>query len=271
MITLVDTHAHLHDPAFSRDVEAVVERARQAGVVAIISCGTDNETNSAAVSLAERFDIVYAAVGLHPYDAHTLTPATLTEIRRWGRHPKVVAIGEIGLDYHTTYPPRLVQREALIRVLEVAAELGLPISVHDRQAHEDILELVVEWAAHCGLARPGVLHCFSGDESLARAATAVGLAVSFAGPITFKNALSTRRVAAMVDDHYLLIETDSPYLAPMPQRGKRNEPAYVGLINSCLAEVRGVSAVDCARLTTQTAYTVFTRLDHEQVRWEDDH
>lgn len=253
--TLVDTHAHLDDERFSEDLEDVLRRANEAGVVRIIHPGIDLESSRIAVETAERFEWIYAAVGFHPHNAAQADDAALAEIARLARHPKVVAVGEIGLDYHYDFSPRDVQKRVFRDQLALSVEVGKPVVIHDREAHRDTMDLVMEF----GRSIPGgVMHCFSGSAELAvEYVGKLGFYISFAGTVTFANARKTVQAAVAVDGSRLLAETDSPYLAPVPYRGRRNEPLYVAEVVRKLAEVRGTSFERMARLTTANAEAAF--------------
>ncbi len=257
---VIDSHCHLDFPQFDEDRAAVLDRARAAGVRAIINPGTDLTSSRRAVALAEAEPDVYAAVGVHPHDARSLDEETLNELRALAAHPKVVAIGEIGLDFYRDLSPRDQQRRAFESQLALAAELELPVIIHCRDAHQEVLATLQAWAEdHPAPPRGwrGVLHAFSGDEAMAEAGRAIGFALSLGGPVTFRNA---RRLHALVPklplDH-LLLETDAPYLAPHPHRGKRNEPAWVTLVAEAVARLTGVSVEAIVRQTTANAVRLF--------------
>ncbi len=260
-MTLIDTHAHLDFSKFDADREAVVERARAAGVAAIVNVGTDLSSSQRAVRLAEQYGDVYAAVGMHPHDAKALDGATLAELRELAQHPKVVAVGEIGLDFYRDLSPRDVQRRAFQAQLAWAAKLGKPVVIHDRDAHDEILEVLSDWAAgqrHSSLAgRLGVLHTFSGDLTMAEQAMDLGFYLSISGPVTYKNARQLPGIVRALPIDRLLVETDCPFLAPHPHRGKRNEPAYVRLVAERIAELKGMSLDALARATTANAQHLF--------------
>lgn len=248
---LVDSHAHLDFAEFEPDREAVMARARAVGVVAVLNVGADLESSRAAVALAERYDFIYAAVGIHPHDASTLTPSGLEELRALARHPKVVAIGEIGLDYYRDLSPRPVQRQAFADQLALAAELGLPVVIHSREALNDTLAILRGWTGG------GVLHSYSGGPERLEEVLTLGVSIGISGPVTFANAHRLRAVAAAVPLNRLLIETDCPYLTPEPYRGRRNEPAYVWYVAGAVARVRGISAEEVAHITTENAAHLF--------------
>ncbi len=266
----MDSHAHVHFPQFDDDREAVIERAREAGVVAILDVGTDLASSRAAVALAEGYDFIYAAVGVHPHDAKTVTPDVLAELRALARHPKVVAIGEIGLDYYRDLSPRPVQRRAFADQLALAAELGLPVVIHSREAYEDVLATLREgtggrvprvgetYDGRGGVPpRAGVFHSYSGGPEGLDDVLALGFCVGISGPVTFSKAERLRAVAAQVPLDRLLIETDCPYLTPEPYRGRRNEPAYVRYVAEAVARARGVSEEEVGRATADNTRRLF--------------
>ncbi len=250
---MIDTHCHLEMDAFDGDRDDVIKRAREAGLEALLAVGSDFEGNKGAVALAEGHDDIFAVVGMHPHDAKDFTPAVFNQIKIWSAHRKVVAIGEIGLDYHYDYSPREIQRDVFKQQLDFAKATGLPVVIHSREAKEDTLGILKD----SGIEQ-GVMHCFSGDRDMAERALAMGLYISFAGPVTFKNASQLREIAKkIVPDDCLLVETDAPFLAPVPLRGKRNEPAFVVHTARFLAEWRGVSLEDLDRITTINAKRLF--------------
>ncbi|PYM65592.1 MAG: hydrolase TatD [Candidatus Rokuibacteriota bacterium] len=247
---LVDTHAHLHDGLFAADRDAALVRARAAGILRVVTIGTDVSTSREAVALAGRHPDVYAAVGIHPHDAATADPAALAELASLARAPKVVAIGEIGLDYYRNLAPREAQLRALRAQLALAHDVGKPVLVHCREAHEDVLgELEAAEVSAVG----GILHCFSGDLAVAERGLALGLLLSIAGPVTYPNAHRLAEVVRRVPLDRLVLETDCPYLPPQPWRGQRNEPAYLPTTAARVAELRGVPVETLAALTTRTA------------------
>lgn len=248
---LVDSHAHLDFPPYDGDREETVARAREAGVVLILNVGADLESSRASVDLAGRYDFIYAAVGVHPHDAKTLTPDALAELHALARQPKVVAIGEIGLDYYRDLSPRPVQREAFARQLALAEELGLPVILHCRDALDDMLAILRGWKG------TGVVHSYSGGPGRLDEVLALGLSVGISGPVTFANAHRLREVAARVPLDRLLTETDCPYLTPEPHRGKRNEPAYVRYVVEAIAGARGVPAETVAQAALENALRLF--------------
>lgn len=258
---LIDSHAHLDFNKFDADRDAVIERARAAGVAAIVNVGTDLASSRAAVRLASEYDGIYAAVGMHPHDAKKLDGAALAELRDLAQQPKVVAVGEIGLDFYRDLSPRDVQRRAFQAQLAWAAKLGKPVVIHDRDAHDEVLEMLEDWAARLDRSqlagRLGVLHTFSGDLAMARSAIALGFYLSISGPVTYHNARQLPEIVRALPLERLLVETDCPFLAPHPYRGKRNEPAYVRLVAERVAELRGISLDELAKATTANAQQLF--------------
>jgi TatD DNase family protein len=239
-------------PQFAEDREEVIKRAALSGVEAMITIGSDLESSKQAIALAEKHDSIYCTVGIHPHDAKDLTPEILKQLDKWTAHEKVVAVGETGLDYHYDHSLREVQREVFTKHLALAVEKNMPAVIHSREAHEDTLRILRESGIN-----KGVMHCFSGSMEMAEAAMEMGLYISIAGPVTFKKAGTLKEVARSVPDDYLLIETDSPYLAPVPMRGKRNEPAYIVHTAEEIAKLRGITPEDVARITTLNAQRLF--------------
>jgi TatD DNase family protein len=236
MPELFDTHAHLHFPDFADDLPAVLERARAAGVARLLTIGTDVATSEAAIALAARDQHVWASVGIHPHDAAEADDATLATIARLATEPRVVAVGEIGLDFFRNLSPREAQERTLRSMLDLARRVGKPVLVHCRDAHEPTLAILAEArVAELG----GIMHCFSGDVAIARRCLDLGLLISLAGPVTYPNARALPDVARFVPADRLVVETDCPYLPPQGYRGKRNEPAYLALTAAHVAELRG--------------------------------
>ena len=259
--TLVDTHAHLDFSQFDADRSAVIERAKAAGVAAILNVGADLPSSRQAVALAEQHDCIYAAVGVHPHDARKLDGAALAELRELARHPKVVAVGEIGLDFYRDLSPRNVQRRAFQAQLAWAAKLGKPVVIHDRDAHDEVMDILADWAIALKNSpldgRLGVLHTFSGDRTMAERAIDLGFSISISGPVTYQNARQLPGIVQMLPLARLLVETDCPFLAPHPHRGKRNEPAYVRLVAERIAALRNIPFDDLAEATTANARRLF--------------
>jgi len=252
---LADTHCHLCLDAFTDDLDAVLDRAREAGVRRILVPGIDVPTSERAVALAETHDEIYAAVGVHPHDASSYGPQSRAQLRRLASSPRVIAIGEIGLDYYRDRSPREAQQSAFADQLDLAAEVGLPVVVHNREATGDVLERLLPWAAE--RPRPGVLHAFSGDEVAAAAASEAGFYLGVAGPITFPNAGDRRILTAKLARQHVVLETDSPYLTPHPRRGERNEPARLGVIAEALMEVWGGRPEEIRRILWDNAVALF--------------
>jgi len=259
-LRLIDTHCHLNMDAFDADRPEVLARARAAGVSTLIVVGFDLASSRRAVQMAQSHDGIYAAVGVHPHDAATLSPAVVEELKALAAEPRVVAWGEIGLDYYRDLSPREVQRRAFRRQVEAAREAGLPLIIHSRDAAGDtwaVLSNLMESAGTAPERAPGVMHCFSYDHSWAERFMSLGFFVSFAGNVTFPSAQDLRAAAAAVPDDRLLCETDSPYLSPVPHRGRRNEPGYVEFVLRRLAEVRGSEPEVLAERVYQNATSVF--------------
>lgn len=244
---LVDSHCHLDDRQFDEDREQAIERARAAGVETLMAIGTGNGPPDleAAIRLADRYPFFYATVGVHPHDAAKATDDVLERLRDLASHPKVKALGEIGLDYHYDFSPRGTQRAVFERQLGLAADAGLPVVIHTREAWDDTLATLAGWRGG------GIMHCFTGNESQARQALDLGFHLAFGGVLTFPKAEEVRQAARITPEDRLLVETDCPYLAPVPNRGKRNEPAFLVETVRRLAEVRGVTAEAIAGLTSR--------------------
>lgn len=258
---MIDSHCHLDSPQFKKDLPQVMERARQAGVTLIVVPGVDLPSSRAAVALAEVHQDVVAAVGVHPHDAQTLDEEGQRELRELARQSQVVAIGEIGLDYYRDLSPRDVQRRAFERQLELAAESNLPVIVHDRDAHDDVLailrgyrKLVFDKNQLSGL---GVIHSFSGDAAMAELVLELGFYIGVSGPVSYPNAEKARAVVRAVPLERLLIETDAPYLAPQAKRGKRNEPAYVRYVAEAIAAAKSLNVEQVIEQTARNAHDVF--------------
>lgn len=253
-VFLVDTHAHLDFPELVHDLEGVFRRCAQAGVDRIVSVGIDPATSAKAVSLSQEHSFVFATVGLHPHGARELGEADLEQMAALARNPKVVALGEMGLDYFRDRQPRSVQRRCFGQQLELAAMMQLPAVFHVREAFEDFFREMSPWAPQLP---PSVLHCFSGDWDVAKRALDLGLYLSMPGTVTYKNAVAQQEVVRKAPLDRLLVETDAPFLTPVPFRGKPNEPALVRYTAHRIAELRGCSLEAVAQATTQNAYRVF--------------
>jgi TatD DNase family protein len=251
---LFDTHAHLHFPDFAPDLAAVLGRAREAGVRRMVTIGTDGETSRAAVAIAERDPDVWAAVGLHPHDAEGGDDALFAELERLAASPRVVAIGEMGLDFFRNLSTRPAQEAAFRRQLALARALRKPALIHCRDAHAETLAILAEErVSDVG----GIMHCFSGDVEIARRCLDLGLLVSLAGPVTYPNARALPAVATFVPADRLVVETDCPFLPPQPYRGKRNEPSYLTITAARVADLRKESLDDLAPRMTENALRVF--------------
>jgi len=255
---LVDHHCHLDFPDFADELEAVLQRARAAGVGAIVSISTRVKRFANLIAIAEANGNVFCSVGTHPHYAHEELDIPLDELVRLAQHPKVVAIGEAGLDYFYDNSPRAAQAEGFRRHIAAARATQLPLVIHARDADADVAE-ILETETGKG-AFPAVLHCFTGGKELAQRGLALGLYVSFSGILTFKNSQALREVAALVPLDRLLVETDAPYLAPSPYRGKRNEPAFVVHTAAALAAVKGISPEDLARITTENFLRLYSKV-----------
>ena len=255
---LVDTHAHLMDTAFANDLPAVLERAAAAGVVAMVCVGYDEASSVAAVALADEYPHIVAAVGIHPNSSGAARPGAFERIEELAAHPRVVGIGETGLDNFRKRTPPAVQREWFERHLDLAARRNLPVIIHNRDADAEVAPIVLEWSRRTG--GRGVLHCFSGDDAMLTAGLDAGFMISFAGPLTYKNAreLPLRAQRAPLDR--VVVETDCPYLPPHPHRGQRNEPAHIQLTAAMLAELKGVPLETIEQATTENALRIFPGL-----------
>ncbi len=261
---LIDTHCHLNFDSYDGDREAVLQRAADVGVTRIIIPSVDLVTGQEGLDLAERYAGVYAAAGVHPNSTAEFTEADLALISAQAAHPKVVAIGEIGLDYHWDESPKAMQHRAFEAQLALAAQLELPVIIHNREASDDVLPILEAWAATLPPAlkeRPGVLHSFSASASMADRALAINFYLGFTGPVTYKNADELRRVALSTPLERMLVETDAPFLTPVPHRGKRNEPAYIPLIADRIAALRGLALDEFAAATTANAVRLFRLTD----------
>lgn len=247
---LTDSHTHLNAEQFKDDQEEVIQRALDAGVTRIVNVGFNRETIPSSIELAEKYDFIYSTVGWHPVDAIDMMPGDLEWIESLCQHEKVVAIGEIGLDYYWDKSPKDVQQRVFREQIRLARKLGMPIVIHNRDAHQDILTILKEEkAAEVG----GIMHCFSGSWETAKQCLDMNFHISFGGPVTFKNAVQPKEVLAQVPLDRLLIETDAPYLTPHPFRGKRNETGYVRLVAETAAEIRGMTLEEIAEITTNNA------------------
>ena len=253
---LVDTHTHLNDAKFVEDCEFVIARAREAGVTRMINMGDTLVSSERAVTLAEAHEGLYAGVGIHPEEAFEMTAREDDILAAWAAKPEVVAIGEIGLDYYWEKDPdkRRLQQRIFIRQLDLARQLHLPVCIHDRDAHGDTLAILKRE----GRGIRGVLHCYSGSLETARELLKLGWYLGIDGPLTFKNAAKLPEIVRAMPLERLLVETDAPYMAPVPLRGKRNEPSFVRFVAAKVAELRGLSLEEVARVTTRNAENLYT-------------
>lgn len=251
MYNIFDSHAHYNDGQYDIDRETVLASLPEAGIVGLINCGTDVRTSLFSIEFSEKYDYIYAACGIHPEEAADITENDYSEIEKLLSHKKCVALGEIGLDYHYDFVPKDVQLKVFERQLKMAVRHDIPVIIHDREAHGDTLELLKKY-------RPkGVLHCFSGSVETAKEVLKLGMYIGLGGAVTFKNAVKPVEVAAMVPDDRLLVETDCPYMAPVPMRGKRNNSAYIEYVAAKLAEIRECDPQHILNITYENAKRLF--------------
>jgi len=250
----IDTHTHLFFPNFEEDLDEVIQRAKENGVEYMLIPGTDIPTTKQAIEIAEKYDFIYAAAGVHPHDTAEWKDEMINEIKELAQHEKVVAIGEIGLDYYYDFSPKEKQHQAFKAQIELALELNLPIIVHSRDSQDDMMDIIRSYKETPLKAQ---LHCFAGTIEEARELIEMGHFISFPGNITFKKMDSLREVLKRVDTENLLLETDSPFMTPVPHRGKRNEPAYVKLVAEKVAEIHHLTLEDIGRTTSYNAYKLF--------------
>lgn len=248
---LFDTHAHLDDPRFDEDRDELITVLKAMGVDYVTNIGCSMESSLASIELADKYPNVYATVGVHPHGVKDMTDDHLAQLEKWTQHKKVVAIGEIGLDYYYDNSPREEQKYWFAKQLELAERLDFPIVIHDRDAHEDCLNILKQFNVK------GIFHCFSGSKEMAEIIVKMGFYAAFGGPVTFRNARKTVEAASVVPLDRLLIETDCPYLAPEGFRGQRNNPSLVRHAAMKLAEIKGVSFDEMARITTENAKKVY--------------
>lgn len=250
---MIDTHAHLQWPDFDKDREQVIKRAFDAGLRAIVNIGYDLNASREAVRIADAHEGIYAVAGIHPHNAKTIPANVLSSLRELARDSKVVAIGEIGLDYYRDLSPRAQQKEAFEQQIRLAKELELPVVIHDREAHADVLQVVRSY----GKDITGVLHCFSGSVEMAREAIKLGYLISLAGPVTFPNARNLHQLVQNLPVESVVLETDCPWLAPQPHRGKRNEPAFIVETARKVAELKGIPFDELVEATSENAERLF--------------
>ena len=255
---LIDSHAHLEMPEFKKDLEAVIQRAKESGVEYIFTVGTEKKDWKRALEIANSHPSIYAILGVHPHNAKEIDDQTYPLLKELCKNKKVKAYGEIGLDFFRNLSPRDIQLKRFREQIELAKEVGLPIVVHDREAHQETLEILKsEKAEECG----GIIHCFSGDYEMAKACIEMGFYISVPGSITFKNAESFREIVKRIPLESLLVETDAPFLTPEPFRGKRNEPSYVRYTAQKVAEMKKVPFEKVAEVTTENALRVYRLKD----------
>ncbi|MDO6851373.1 TatD family hydrolase [Priestia megaterium] len=251
---LFDTHVHLNAEQYEDDLQEVINRALEKGVQNMVVVGFDEPTIKKAIQIAETYDFIYASVGWHPVDAVDMTDEHLAWIEELAQHPKVVALGEMGLDYHWDKSPKEVQKDVFRRQIRLARKVNLPIIIHNRDATEDVVTILKEeHVEEVG----GIMHCFTGSIEVAKQCMDMNMYISFGGPVTFKNAKKPKEVATELPLDRLLIETDCPYLTPHPFRGKRNEPGYVSYVAEQVAELKGITYEELADITTANAKKLF--------------
>ncbi|MBO3796358.1 TatD family hydrolase [Bacillus subtilis] len=251
---LFDTHAHLNAEQYDTDLDEVIERAKAEKVERIVVVGFDRPTITRAMEMIEKYDFIYAAIGWHPVDAIDMTEEDLAWIKELSAHEKVVAIGEMGLDYHWDKSPKDIQKEVFRKQIALAKEVNLPIIIHNRDATEDVVTILKEEGAE---AVGGIMHCFTGSAEVARECMKMNFYLSFGGPVTFKNAKKPKEVVKEIPNDRLLIETDCPFLTPHPFRGKRNEPSYVKYVAEQIAELKEMTFEEIASITTENAKRLF--------------
>jgi len=265
---LVDSHCHLDFPDFAAELDEVVARARAAGIGRLVTICTRVRKHAQVLAVAEKFPEIFCSVGTHPHNAHEELDIDAKALIALTKNPKVVAIGEVGLDYHYDNSPRAAQAQGLRQHIAAARETGLPLVIHAREADADMARILEDETGKGTF--PAVLHCFTGGRDLAFKAIELGHYVSFTGILTFKNSAALRDIAAALPADRILVETDAPYLAPLPYRGKRNEPAYVVETAKVLADTRGVTADEIARQTTENFFRLFNKVPrtaHDPEKW----
>ena len=254
---IIDTHAHIDMDAYNEDRSEVIDRARDKGVNYILNIGCDIESSLRSIELAERYDFIYGTAGIHPHDVKSINNHTYDDLRDLLAHPKIVALGEIGLDFFKNYSPQDKQKEHFRKQIELACELKKPIIIHSRDANKEIMNILSEYFPKDPSARSGIFHCFSGDQELADFALELGFYISFSGSVTFKKSDELRSVAKTIPADRLFVETDCPFLAPVPMRGKRNEPSYVIHTAQLISDLRGLNIKDVQRTTALNFFELF--------------
>jgi TatD DNase family protein len=252
---LIDSHAHLDDKKYDLDREYLIENLKENKVELVINIGADLQTSKNSVNLAKKYENIYAVVGVHPHSAKDVTDETLEEIKRLSKEEKVLAIGEIGLDYHYDYSPRDIQKKQFISQIKLAKEVDLPLVIHSREATKDTLDIIREEAKDGKLR--GVLHAFSGSPEIAREYIKLGFLISIGGPLTFKNARVVKEVVEEISIDHMIIETDSPYLTPVPYRGKRNEPMFVKYVAEEIAKIKDIDVEEVIKVTNHNTKRIF--------------
>ncbi len=251
MNNIFDSHAHYDDDRFTEDRDELLKRVFESGVVGIVNCGSDLKSSITSLNLAAKYDKIYAAAGVHPHEAEEMGKNDLLLISDMLNDKKCVAVGEIGLDYHYDFSPRDIQKRVFEQQLIIAKEKDMPVIIHDREAHEDTMELLKKY-------RPkGVVHCFSGSAEMAKEVVKLGMYIGLGGAVTFKNAKKPISVAAAVPEDKLLIETDCPYMAPVPHRGERNDSSLIPFVAEIIASVRGITAQQVLDITCKNAKELF--------------
>lgn len=250
--TMFDTHAHYDDKAFNNDRYRMIEEVHGLGVEYIINAGSDIKSSKMCIELAEKFEFIYAAVGVHPHEASKAEGNYVDALKEFSKNKKVVAMGEIGLDYHYDFSPRDIQKRVFIEQINLAKDLELPIIVHDRESHEDTLNILSQQKHNIG-----VLHCFSGSYEMAKDIINMGFYIGIGGPITFNNARKTIEVVEKIPIEYILCETDCPYLTPAPFRGQRNDSRYVRLVIEKIAEIKNIGYIEAEEILTSNAKRLF--------------
>jgi len=263
-VTLIDSHCHLDFPDFADELDAVIERARSAGVERMITIGTRVDKAARLVEIAERYDSVFFTVGTHPHEAAREAAADFAAMRRFAEHPKCVGIGEAGLDYHYNYAPPEIAQRVFRGQIALARELGLPIVIHSREAEDDTAAILTDEMGQGPF--KALLHCFTSSRALAETALDLGFSISFSGIVTFKSSGELRAIARDAPLDRILVETDAPYLAPVPHRGKRNEPAFVTATARVVAEAKGIAPETFAAATRANTLRLFPKLDQSGLR-----
>lgn len=251
MNNIFDSHAHYNDEQFDIDRDALLASLPEAGIVGILNCGTDVESSIVSIEMAEKYPFVYAACGYHPESALEFNEERLSEIEKMLSHGKCVAVGEIGLEYHYDFVPKDVQKYVFEKHLELAVKYDMPVIVHDREAHADTLELLKKYNPK------GVLHCYSGSVEMAKEILKMGMYIGLGGAVTFKNAIKPVEVAQMIPLDRLLLETDCPYMAPVPMRGKRNNSGYISYVAEKIADIKNIQVDDLLEITSENAMNLF--------------